>query len=155
MARFRLLGPAGLGILVALGVAHACYYEALNLENPADFYYRLCYAGVSTLHPSLDIPLTICSARIWTTRTTITVNAVHLYLLERRLLPSVLPCRRRFSLREQLVNGVQCPRRTFPRRIRTLLSRRLVPQRPVHRRNMATTTKSQSGSLARPQPLVR
>lgn len=26
----------------------ACYYSALNLENPADYYYRYCYAGVSS-----------------------------------------------------------------------------------------------------------
>jgi hypothetical protein len=36
-----------LAILVMLGAVKACYYQALNLENPSDFYYRYCYAGVS------------------------------------------------------------------------------------------------------------
>ena len=44
--------------LLAAGVAKACYYEALNLENPADYYYRWCYAHVSLSLFFLDFSLT-------------------------------------------------------------------------------------------------
>ena len=44
--RIRLT-PVLCAAVLAFGAARACYYEALDLENPADYYYRYCYAGVS------------------------------------------------------------------------------------------------------------
>lgn len=35
------------GALAGAASVQACYYQALNLENPSDYYYRYCYAGVS------------------------------------------------------------------------------------------------------------
>ena len=54
----QFVGPALCCAILAAGVAKACYYEALNLENPADYYYRWCYAHVSLSPFSLDFSLT-------------------------------------------------------------------------------------------------
>lgn len=47
--------PLIVNILLGIASVRGCYYSALNLENPADYYYRYCKIGVSiralTSHP--------------------------------------------------------------------------------------------------------
>lgn len=59
-SRIRLI-PVLFVAVLGMGVAKACYYQALNLENPADYYYRYCYAGVSRY---FELPLCPSACRI-------------------------------------------------------------------------------------------
>ena len=36
----RIRPSAAFCVVLGLGLAHACYYSAMNMEAPQDFYYR-------------------------------------------------------------------------------------------------------------------